>query len=57
MAKELRCRDTGSECDFVARGETEDAIWDQVAEHVKEHGLELTEELKAQIRTAIRDEA
>lgn len=56
VAKVLRCRDTGSECDFVARGATEEEIWQQVREHVKEHDLQFTEDLKQQLRPVIRDE-
>jgi predicted small metal-binding protein len=39
MAMTLACRDTGAECDFVARAETIDELKAQVAKHAKEvHG-------------------
>jgi len=44
MVKALACRDVGSNCDFVVRGETEDVV---IAGMVK-HGIEvhkLTEEV------------
>jgi len=58
MAKVLRCRDVGMDCDFVARAETEEEILNKAAEHVDtEHGMkEITEEVLAKVRAAIRDE-
>lgn len=41
MAKVLRCRDVGFDCDAVVRADTEDEILAQVAVHAKrDHGLE-----------------
>lgn len=41
MAKVLRCRDVGFDCDAVVRADTEDEILQQVAVHAKrDHGLE-----------------
>ena len=39
MAKVLRCRHIGPDanCQFAAKGETEDEILTQVAAHAKEH--------------------
>ncbi len=58
MAKVLRCRDVGMDCDFVARGETEEEILRQAAEHAdKDHGMkEIPEDVLAQVRAAIHDE-
>jgi predicted small metal-binding protein len=57
VAKVLRCKDTGSECDFEARAHTEEELWRQVAEHAEQvHNLQLTDELKEQLRSFIRDE-
>ena len=58
MAKTMSCRDVGPECDFVARGETEEEVMGQVAEHARDaHGLdEVPPELAEKARAAIRDE-
>jgi predicted small metal-binding protein len=58
MAKVLRCRDVGFDCDGVIRAETEEEIFKQVAEHAKTaHNLtEITEEVVEKVRAAIRDE-
>jgi predicted small metal-binding protein len=59
MSKVVRCRDVGVDCDFVARGETEQDVLQQCAEHGrKEHGMnELPADLAEKVRGAIRDEA
>ena len=58
MAKILACRDVGVDCDFVARGETEEDIFRQCAKHGKEaHGMEeITPDLRAKMRGFIREE-
>lgn len=58
MAKILSCRDVGVDCDFVARGETEEEIFRQCAKHGKEaHGMtEIPPDLIAKMRGYIRDE-
>ncbi|UCF59598.1 MAG: DUF1059 domain-containing protein [Candidatus Bathyarchaeota archaeon] len=35
MAKILRCRDVGVDCDHVIRAETEEELMKKVAEHAK----------------------
>ena len=41
MTKEIRCRDVGVDCDWVASGETEEEIMKKVAEHAKKtHGMD-----------------
>jgi predicted small metal-binding protein len=35
MTKVLKCRDAGVDCDFEARGATEEDILKQAAEHAK----------------------
>ena len=59
MPKVVRCRDVGVDCDFVARGETEEDVLRQCAEHGRrEHNMkELPAELAVKVRSAIRDEA
>jgi predicted small metal-binding protein len=59
MAKTVNCRDVGVDCDFTARGETEQEVLEQCAEHARTaHGMnEIPPELAEKVRTAIRDEA
>jgi predicted small metal-binding protein len=58
MAKVINCRDVGIDCDFQARGETEDDVMQQCAEHARnEHGMnEIPPELASKVRAAMRDE-
>ncbi len=58
MAKVVKCRDAGLDCDFEARGATEDEILKQVAEHAKnDHGIaEVPPDVRAKVKAAIRDE-
>ncbi len=59
MAKTFSCKDTGADCDFVAKGETEQDVLQQCAEHAKTaHKLsEIPAELVNKIRSAIREVA
>jgi predicted small metal-binding protein len=59
MAKTVSCRDVGMDCDFVAKGETEQDILQQCAEHArKDHGMtEIPPEVAEKLRGSIRDEA
>ncbi len=54
--KELRCRDVGFDCEGVIRGESEEEVMRQAAEHARqEHGLrEVDEETARQIQSKIR---
>jgi predicted small metal-binding protein len=58
MAKELRCADVGFECDAVVRGEDEQDVMTQAAEHAQSvHGMSESD-LQAHegaIRGAIHD--
>jgi predicted small metal-binding protein len=56
MTKELRCRDVGMDCDFNARGATEDEVLKQAVAHASTaHQIkEMTPELAAKVRAAIR---
>ncbi len=58
MAKVLRCRDVGMDCDFEARAETEEEILKQAAQHAETvHNMkEIPEEVLAKVRAAISDE-
>jgi predicted small metal-binding protein len=55
--KELVCRDVGFDCDAVMRGEDEQAVMTQAAEHARDaHGLnEIDEETGQKIRALIHD--
>jgi predicted small metal-binding protein len=60
MAKEMRCADLGMECGFVARGETDDDVVQQAAEHGKQtHGMsdEDLQRIEPDIRGAIHEAA
>ena len=58
MAKILRCRDIGVDCEFEARGATEVEILQKCSEHGRSaHGIqELTPELLMLVLGAIREE-
>ena len=58
MAKILECAkvDPSSGCQHVIRGETEEEVLKQAAEHAKEHGIrEVTPELIELVKSHIRD--
>jgi len=59
MSKIVSCREVVVDCDFVAKGETEQEVLEECAEHArKEHGMtELPADLAEKVRGAIRDEA
>ena len=58
MAKTVNCRDVGVDCDFVAKGETEEEVLQQCADHARTaHGIEISPELATKVRTAIREDA
>ena len=59
MSKIVICREVGVDCDFVAKGETEQEVLQQCAEHRRKgHGMtELPADLAEKVRGAIRDEA
>ena len=61
MAYELACKDFGTTCDYVAKGETEEAVLQDGAKHAKEvHGYtdeqvndpKWVEEAKKRIKTS-----
>ncbi len=60
MAMTLACRDIGSDCPYIARGETEEELMADVVKHGKEvHGYteeqlkdpEMMKKVKAAIKT------
>jgi predicted small metal-binding protein len=59
MGKMVECAkvDPSSGCKHVVRGQTEEEVLKNAAEHAKQHGIrEVTPELKAKVKAAIRDE-
>ncbi|HET8966593.1 MAG TPA: DUF1059 domain-containing protein [Candidatus Acidoferrum sp.] len=58
MAKVLRCRDVGVDCDFVARGATVEEVLEKTKEHAcSDHGfLSIPPELADKVVAAIHDE-
>ena len=58
MAKVLKCRDVGVDCDFEARGNSVDEILLKAAQHAAgcHKGVQLTPELQAKIKAAIKEE-
>ena len=59
MSKVLYCGDVVGSCDFVVRGESEQEVLEQAAEHARTaHNLqEITPEIASKVKAAIRDEA
>ena len=58
MGKVLKCKDVGVDCDFEAHGKDEAEILEKAAEHAKgcHQGVEMTPELQAKVKAAIKDE-
>jgi predicted small metal-binding protein len=57
--KTLSCRDAGCDCDYVAKGETEEDVLRDAAQHgIKKHGktdkdmIQMQDNLKASIRNS-----
>jgi predicted small metal-binding protein len=59
MAKTVSCRDVGMDCDFVARGNSEEEILSQCADHARvEHNMnEIPADVRDKLLAAVRDEA
>jgi len=57
MAKMLRCRDIGVDCDGVIRAKTEEELMKKVAEHAKTvHGMtKISPEMAKKVKAAIKD--
>ena len=57
MAKRLRCRDVGLNCDFEARGATEEEVLQKAVVHARNvHDLtDVPPELATKVRAAIRN--
>ena len=58
MAKTLHCADLMPGCDYVAKGDSDQDVLRQAAEHARTvHNIAETPELAAQVQSKIRDEA
>lgn len=56
MSKVFRCSELVPDCDFEARGESEDEVLQEAAAHAKNaHDMQVTAELAQQVRAAIRE--
>lgn len=56
MTKQLVCADVTGDCNSIVTGENEEEILDQAVPHAQEaHGLEDSEQLRGQLRDAIRE--
>lgn len=58
MTKIVNCRDVGVDCDFEARGETEQEVLQRCAEHARSaHSMtDIPPDLIDKVKSAIRDE-
>jgi predicted small metal-binding protein len=59
MGKMIECAkvDPSSGCNYVVRGNTEEEVLKNAAEHAKQHGIrQVTPEMMAKVKGAIRDE-
>jgi predicted small metal-binding protein len=58
MSKVMKCRSVGLDCDFVARGENDDQVMKQVAEHARtDHGMQtIPAEVAAKVKANIHEE-
>jgi predicted small metal-binding protein len=58
MVKVMECSSTGMDCGFVARGENEDQVMAQVADHARnEHGMQtIPSEVVEKVKAAIHEE-
>lgn len=56
--KDFHCADAGLDCDFVARGQSNDEILKQVGSHaVNDHKMQVTPELAQKVEGLIHDDA
>jgi len=56
--KDFHCRDVGGSCDFVARGDSNKEILDQVKMHAQnDHKMQVTPDLQKKVEGLIHDES
>jgi len=58
MSKIVSCREVGVDCDFEARGETEQEVLQKCADHARSaHGMDqIPADLAVKVRASIHDE-
>ncbi|MEK6480638.1 DUF1059 domain-containing protein [Catalinimonas sp. 4WD22] len=58
MAKVIRCKDVGFDCEGVIQAETEEEALTMAAQHAQQvHGLqEISPEVVAKVKSVMRDE-
>jgi predicted small metal-binding protein len=55
--KDFHCRDAGMNCDYVARGETNEEILRKAGEHAREaHQMTVSPDLARKVESMIHDE-
>ena len=55
--KTLHCRDAGFDCEGIIRGNNEEEVLNQAAQHaLKVHGVSATPELTEKLKTLIKEE-
>jgi predicted small metal-binding protein len=56
--KDFHCRDAGMDCDYVAKGQTDEAILKKAGEHAKKvHHLDLGGDMTRKVTSLIHDES
>jgi predicted small metal-binding protein len=56
--KDFHCRDAGTSCDFVARGNSNQEILDRVGQHARaQHNMQMTPEMSRTVEGLIHDES
>jgi predicted small metal-binding protein len=57
--KTINCREAGFECDYIVKGQSEEEVMKNGADHVtREHGMkpdDITPQFKEKVRSLIRD--
>ena len=57
--KTINCREAGFQCDYIVRGQNEEEVMKNGADHaIKEHGMkpeDITPEFKEKVKSLIRD--
>ncbi len=58
MAKVLRCREVGMDCDFEARGGSEQEVLAKAAAHAKtDHGMDpIPDDVMKKVKAAVHEE-
>ncbi len=57
MARELHCSDTGMQCDYIAKGDTDDEVMDQAKQHVMSTHGEAASAMSDQDRSKFMESA